>query len=96
MAGIRYTVQPGDTLYSIAQRFGVTVDTIAQANELSDPDYIFVGQVLVIPSVFSTPIATPTTQAAVVVRRGDPTQLRVTLTFDSGSDAGYTSMILMF
>lgn len=94
VAGLRYTVQPGDTLYSIAERFAVSVDLIVQANGLTDPDYIFVGQVLVIPGVFPTPIASPSTQAAVVVRRGDPTQMKVTLTFDAGSDAGYTSMIL--
>jgi peptidoglycan/xylan/chitin deacetylase (PgdA/CDA1 family)/LysM repeat protein len=94
VAGIRYTVQPGDTLYSVAERFGVSIDVIAQANGLSDPNYIFVGQVLVIPGVFTTPAPTPSTQAAVVVRRGDPTQMRVTFTFDAGSDAGYTSMIL--
>jgi peptidoglycan/xylan/chitin deacetylase (PgdA/CDA1 family) len=94
VAGIRYTVQPGDTLSSIAQRFRVTVDAIALANGLSDPDYIFVGQVLVIPGVFSTPTPSPTAQAAVVVRRGDATGMRVAFTFDAGSDAGYTSMIL--
>ena len=46
-----YVVQAGDTLYSIAQRFGVTVDAIAQANGIADPTQISVGQVLVIPGV---------------------------------------------
>jgi len=94
VAGIRYTVQPGDTLHSIAERFGVSVEAIAQTNNLSDLNYIFVGQVLVIPGVFTTPTPAPTTQAAVVVRRGDATEMRVTFTFDAGSDAGYTAMIL--
>jgi len=67
---------------------------IVLANGLSDPNYIFVGQVLVIPGVFSTPAPAPTTQAAVVVRRGDATEMRVTFTFDAASDADYTSMIL--
>jgi peptidoglycan/xylan/chitin deacetylase (PgdA/CDA1 family) len=78
----------------MAERFAVSVDLIVQANGLTDPNYIFVGQVLVIPGVFSTPAPTPSNQPAVVVRRGDPTQMRVTFTFDAGSDAGYTSMIL--
>jgi peptidoglycan/xylan/chitin deacetylase (PgdA/CDA1 family) len=87
-------VRPGDTLYSIAERFGVTVESIIEANGLTDPNYLFVGQVLVIPGVFSTPSPTPGTQAAIVVRRGDPSGMRVTLTFDAGSDAGYTAHIL--
>jgi LysM repeat protein len=46
--GARYTVQRGDTLFSIAQRFGTTVDAIKSANGLTS-DSIFVGQELVIP-----------------------------------------------
>ena len=34
-AGINYTVQPGDTLFSIARRFGTTVEAIMTANDLS-------------------------------------------------------------
>jgi LysM repeat protein len=44
-----YTVQPGDTLSKIAQRFGTTYTAIAQANNIANPNYIYVGQVLVIP-----------------------------------------------
>lgn len=45
-----YTVQGGDTLLSIAQSFGVTVDAILQANpEISDPELIRPGQEIVIP-----------------------------------------------
>ena len=47
--GRTYTVQTGDTLQSIADRFAVTVAAIMQANDLSDPNYIRVGQVLSIP-----------------------------------------------
>jgi peptidoglycan/xylan/chitin deacetylase (PgdA/CDA1 family) len=94
VAGLRYVVQPGDTLYSIALRIGVSVESITRANGLTDPGYIFVGQILVIPGVFSTPTPTPSSQPAVIVRRGDPTRMAVTLTFDAGSDAGYTAMIL--
>jgi len=45
-----YVVQAGDTLYSIAARFGKQVWDIIVANNLSDPHWISVGQVLVIPS----------------------------------------------
>ena len=44
-----YTVQQGDTLSLIAQRFGTTVQAIQAANGIEDPNEIFVGQVLVIP-----------------------------------------------
>ncbi|GAB4470601.1 MAG: hypothetical protein Kow00124_06880 [Anaerolineae bacterium] len=44
-----HTVQPGDTLFSIARRYGVTVQDIAFANGITNPALIYVGQVLIIP-----------------------------------------------
>ncbi len=44
-----YTVQSGDTLSTIAERYGVTVETICQANGIENPNQIEVGQVLIIP-----------------------------------------------
>lgn len=46
---MRYVVQPGDTLFAIAQRFGTTVQAIVQANNITNPNLITVGQVLIIP-----------------------------------------------
>jgi LysM repeat protein len=43
-----HTVQAGDTLFSLATRFGVTVDELKAANNLMD-DNIQVGQQLIIP-----------------------------------------------
>jgi LysM repeat protein len=43
-----YTVQQGDTLAAIAQRFGTTVARLQAANGIEDPNEIFIGQVLVI------------------------------------------------
>lgn len=48
---ISYTVQTGDTLFQIAQRFGTTVERIAQANNITNVNAINVGQVLIIPDV---------------------------------------------
>lgn len=45
-----YTVQPGDTLTKIAARTGTTVDALAKANDIKDPDVIFAGQPLTIPT----------------------------------------------
>ncbi len=44
-----YTVQSGDTLDSIANRYGTTVTAICQANEITDSNLIRAGQVLAIP-----------------------------------------------
>jgi murein DD-endopeptidase MepM/ murein hydrolase activator NlpD len=54
-----YIVQPGDTLYSIAQRFGTTVETIVAANEISDVSVIHVGQRLIVPTVEPEPMPLP-------------------------------------
>lgn len=46
-----YVVQKGDTLFTIAQRFGTTVDAILKINpEIKDPNKIFPGQKILIPS----------------------------------------------
>jgi len=44
-----HTVSPGETLYMIAQRYGVSAEMIAGANGLSNPNQIYVGQVLYLP-----------------------------------------------
>lgn len=45
---IQYTVQSGDTLWLLAQRFGTTVDIIKRLNNLTS-DSLYVGQILRIP-----------------------------------------------
>jgi len=47
---ISHTVQQGETLSSIAQRYGTTWQAIAGANGLQNPDQIYVGQKLTIPT----------------------------------------------
>jgi len=49
VTGQSYRVQPGDNLYVISLRFGVTVASIVQANNLENPNRLFVGQMLIIP-----------------------------------------------
>lgn len=43
---IYYTVQRGDTLWSIARRYGTTIQEIAQVNGIQNVNLIFPGQVL--------------------------------------------------
>ncbi len=46
---LRYRVRSGDTLEHIAYRFQTSLHDLVQANSLSNPDRIFLGQVLLIP-----------------------------------------------
>lgn len=48
MANVTYTVKKGDTLTAIAKAYGTTVSALVSLNNISDPDYIVVGQVLII------------------------------------------------
>lgn len=45
---VEYTVRNGDTLESIAAKFGTDVKSIMANNGITDPSVLFVGQVLVI------------------------------------------------
>lgn len=46
MAATTYTVKKGDTLWSIAEANNTTVDKLVELNDITDPDYIVVGQVI--------------------------------------------------
>lgn len=48
-AGTIHVVQRGETLFRIAQRYGLTTDAIATANGILNPSSILVGQRLLIP-----------------------------------------------
>lgn len=74
-----YTVQPGDTLSRIALRYGVTWQELAILNNLSNPNLLYVGQVLVIrraPAPTAAPTAEPTqepTRSPTATQRPGPT-----------------------
>lgn len=60
-----YVVRSGDTLYNISLSFPpVTWPEIARANNITNPNMIFVGQSLCIPAAGTPPAATPTLTAA--------------------------------
>lgn len=62
--GIQYVVKTGDTLTKISKTYGVTVQQIASANNISNPNLIYVNQVLTIPD--SKPVTTK-----YIVKKGD-------------------------
>ena len=70
-----YTVQSGDTLVTIAARYGQTWQQLASANGLTERDVLQIGQSIVIPGVGSAAIgaqATPSTAPLYyAVRPGD-------------------------
>ena len=51
VVGFSYTVQSGDNLAVIAERFDTTAEAIAQASGIGDPTRLEIGQVLTIPGV---------------------------------------------
>jgi len=71
--GILYTVRPGDTLFSIANRFGISVECLRRFNPQVVGDQIFPGQILCIPPA-SACVPTPTCPPGGIlytVRAGD-------------------------
>jgi LysM repeat protein len=68
-----YVVQAGDTMSTIASRFGVSVDDILAANSLTDPDTLSVGQSLLIPvEGYVPPSATPAESAPLPTNPVEP------------------------
>jgi spore germination protein len=51
---IIYTVKSGDSLYSIARNYGVTLGEIERFNQLPNPERLIVGQTVLIPVEGST------------------------------------------
>lgn len=81
--GVTHVVQRGDTLYSIARRYGVTVQSLVQANGILNPNLIYVGQRLSIPGATApapTPTPPPATGVVHVVAPGE-TLTRIALRY---------------
>lgn len=73
-----YTVKAGDTLSAIASRYSTSSSTLASLNSLSNPNLIYVGQVLKVSSNASTSSSTSssanstvTTAASYTIKAGD-------------------------
>jgi uncharacterized protein YkwD/LysM repeat protein len=59
---ITYTVTRGDTMQAIARTYGVSIDSIARASNIANPDRLMPGDILTIPGV--APLFLPALQPA--------------------------------
>lgn len=66
-----HVVEQGENLTLIASRYGTTVEAIVQANAIANPNLIYVGQRLVIPSGNEPPSESPAQAEVHVVRPGE-------------------------
>ena len=80
---IIYVVQPGDTLPGIALRYGVTSAELAEANQMLNPNQLYVGQKLIIPDASG---AAPHTQRLHVVQ-ADETLFSLATRYGTTADA---------
>jgi len=62
-SGRYYRIQPGDNLYRVGKRFGVSAEAIARENGIDDVTNIQVGQVIWIPDGSGTRSGSPPAQA---------------------------------
>ena len=69
-SGQTYTVQRGDTLRKIADRLNTTVDAILKVNpQISNPNLIYVGQVINLPAGLSTYVVQPGDTLKIIAAR---------------------------
>lgn len=62
-----YTVKKGDTLSEIAKKYNTTVSNLASLNNISNPNYIVVGQVLRLDSNTASTTNTTTSQSKPII-----------------------------
>lgn len=65
-----HVVAWGETLFSIARRYGTSVEAISAANGIADPTHIYAGQQLTIPTT-NAPTAPAEAEATHVVQAGE-------------------------
>lgn len=80
-----HIVQPGETLSSIAARYGVTLDSLLFYNDLTENSILDRGQVILIPPTGGTPVIGGDTETYTVLR-GD-TLYSIALRYDTTVEA---------
>jgi murein DD-endopeptidase MepM/ murein hydrolase activator NlpD len=97
-----HTVQPGETLFSIANAYGVSIGAIVAANDLTSPDVIHANQMLQIPS---GPPPTPEPLVApfvaielseLVIIQGRTLVIKVTLSEEAALSGNFEGRPLFF
>src|SRR5512145_352096 len=58
-----HVVQPGETLRSIAELYGVSLEELAAANQITDVNLLYVGQVLNVSAALATEVQTVASSA---------------------------------
>jgi LysM repeat protein len=80
-----HIVKRGETLFSIARSYGVSVDAIVAANGIANPSHIYVGQRLVIPT--STTTGSPLAAGATHVVQPGENLFRIALRYGTTMQA---------
>src|SRR5688572_3818337 len=84
-----YTVQAGDTLFSIARRFNTTVDRLIALNGITNPNVLNIGQVLIVGTSGGQPQPTTAPRSAPTAAATEPPSDRtITYTVQSGDTLG--------
>ena len=69
VSGVLYTVKKGDTVLGIALTYGVSPESIIEANGLEDPYILSIGQQIIVPGGRRIPPPAPVPQAGGVEHR---------------------------
>jgi LysM repeat protein len=64
---MNYIVQPGESMYQLADRFHTSLEAILSANKLANPELTYPGQLLSIPA----PVGLPTEGTEYIVQPED-------------------------
>ena len=70
VGSIPYSIKSGDTFFEIAKRNNISLDSLISANPGVDPNRLFIGQIICIPSSTPGPGPTPPNHSCPTLRMG--------------------------
>lgn len=89
-----YTVQPGDTLFAIAQALGVDMQALMDANGLTDPNTLDIGQVLRVPGAEGEGSAPPAQETPAAPAESGLSQVEIREVTGAGALASEAVLLL--